>query len=500
MKILKPLNIFVFALIALFLASCGGGSNSTVADIGAGGTGVASGSISGFGSVYVNGVKHKTSSAKITDDDADENEIIGEDKLKVGQVVEIKGKAEDAKNSVAESMEKSAEVKGPVDTAYDPATKSLVVMGQKVLIDNNTSIDSNIGATTADLKVGDVVEVHGFRDASGAILATRIEKQNLSAGPAQYRVRGTIAGLDAAGKTFKIGDLTVDYGAAQVVPTGTTLADGMRVKVKAANAPVNKKLTATKVKVKKAENAGRAELEGVITKFTSTTDFEINGQKVTTDANTVYEHGSVADLKEGARVEAKGTVANGVLTASKIEFKSRGDNRAEDSSRVKLSGLVAASSAADKTFTLLGQKFTVNDATRFEDRVNDTRPFNISNFETLVKADAHVQVTAYKSGSDLIATRIEVNKDSGASVQGALAAGATADKLTIQGVDVKIDNGTKFYADEEREGKSFADFAAFIAKAPAGTIVKAKSKLAPTSSATAIDATGANQGEVEIED
>ncbi|MGB9151025.1 MAG: DUF5666 domain-containing protein [Burkholderiales bacterium] len=497
----KPLQVFAIAIVTLFVASCGGG-NTYVADIGTGGTGVASGSISGFGSVYVNGVKHKTSTAKITDDDVEDNVIISEDKLKVGQVVEIKGRAEDSRNSVAEIMEKAAEVKGPVDSVYDAASKTIKVMGQTVLIDNNTSIDNNLGANgVSDLKVGDLVEAHGFRNAAGVIVATRIERQ----GPiAQYRVRGFISGLDTTKKEFKIGDLVVDYGSAQIVPTGAILADGLRVGVKAQNAPdaTTGKLTAIKVKVKKAEDVGRSELEGVITKFTSATDFEINGIKVTTSASTVYEHGTAADLKEGARVEAKGAVTNGVLTATRIEFQSRGDNLNQDSSRIRLSGLVAASSATDKTVTILGQKFIVNDATRFEDRVADTRPFNIANFDTLVKAGAHVQVIAYKRGADLIATRVEVNNATGAFVQGALGPGATASStsLLIQGVNVKIDSGTKFYAGDERHGGAIADLAAFLAKAPAGTIVKAKSKATPLAGDTSIDATGANQGELETED
>jgi Domain of unknown function (DUF5666) len=500
MNTFKKFLLLLLPLLALVLASCGGGSSS-VAEISGGGTGVSAGSISGFGSVYVNGVKHETSSAVITDDDADDNQRIGEDKLKVGQVVEVKGKAKDDSNSVAESMEKAAEVKGPVDSVYDPATKTLKVMGQTVLIDNNTSVDDNIlpNGLITDLKAGDLVEVHGFRDAAGVITATHIEMQ----GPvAQYRIRGTISGLDATKKEFKIGDLTVDYGTALIVPTGTTLKDNMRVRVKAQNAPVAGKLTAIKVKAKKIEDGNKAELEGVITKFTSATDFEINGQKVTTDASTVYQHGVVGDLKEGAKVEAKGTVANGILTASKIEFQSKGDNKGGDSARVKLAGLVSASSLTDQTITVLGQKFKVDAGTRFEDRVNNTRPFNISNFDTVVKSGAHVQITAFKSGADLIATRVEVNKQSGAFVQGALAAGATATSTTlnIQGVDVKIDSGTKFFAGDERHGGAIADLAAFLAKAPAGTIVKARSKATPLATDTSIDATGANQGEVDIED
>jgi hypothetical protein len=241
--------------------------------------------------------------------------------------MEVKSRSSDSSNRVADSMEKSSEVKGPVDSLYDATAKSIKVMGQTVLTDDTTILDNNIGAGgLANLKVGDLVEVHGFRDASGNIVARRIERQGQVA---KYRVRGNITGIDTATKQFKIGDLTVDYGTAILVPTGVTLANGMRVKVKADIAPAAGKLTATKVKAKKAEDASRNEVEGIITVFTSATDFEVNGQKVTTNASTVYEHGTVADLKQGARVEVKGLLANGVVTANKIEFKNAGDKSAQ---------------------------------------------------------------------------------------------------------------------------------------------------------------------------
>jgi hypothetical protein len=497
------LLVLLLPIASVLVASCGGGGGggAPVAGLGTSGGGagtvVSSGPISGFGSVFLNGVRHQTNAAAISDDDAEDSERIGEDKLKVGQLVEIKGRSLDASNSQAEIMERAAEVKGPVDKVFVPATKTLVVMGQTVLIDNNTVVDNNLGtAGVAGLKISDLVEVHGFRDAAGVITATRIELQ----GPVtQFRVRGTmvIGSLNTAAKTFKIGDLTVDYAAAQIVPTGTVLAEGQRVRVRAQLAPVAGKLTAAKVKVKKLDDAGQAELEGVINKFASAIDFEINGNKVTTTAATIYEKGVVADLKLGAKVEAKGAVANGVLTASKIEFKSKGDNKGEDSARVKIAGLVSAASLASNTVTVLGQTFKVTPATHFEDRVANTRPFNITNFDSVVKSGVHVQITAFKSGADLIASRIEVNSDSGAVVQGVLAAGATNTKLTIQGVDVTIDSGTKFF---NADDTPFTNFAAFIVKAPAGTIVKAKSKATPVAGSTSIVATGANQGEVEIED
>ncbi len=497
MSILKPLNIFVLALLALFLASCGGNSSTNVADIGTGGTGVSVGTVTGFGSVYVNGVKYETNGTVITDDDADDNDRISESQLKIGHVMEVKSRTSDDARRSADSMEKSSEVKGPVDSVYGATAKTIKIMGQTVLIEDTTSIDKNLGtAGVAGLAVGDLVEVHGFRDATGTIVARRIERQGAVA---KYRVRGNIAAFDTATKQFKIGDLNVDYGTAQLVPTGATLANGMRVKVKADTAPAAGKLTATKVKAKKAEDSSRNEVEGIITVFTSAIDFEVNGQKVTTNANTRYDDGNAADLKQGARVEVKGPVVDGVLTASKIEFKNKGD-RNQQSGNIRSDSLVARSvnTEAEKSITVLGQKFKVTAATSFEDKVNDTRPFNITNFETLVKTGAYVQIRAFRNGSDLIASRVEVEDRKDVSVRGALAAGATdtSATLTIEGVAVTVDAGTRYSDGDNR----LSDLAAFLAKAPAGKIVKAKSKDTPAATATAFDATGAKQGEVEIED
>ena len=484
----------------LLLGACGGG--------GGGGTSTSvptsapvppgissSGTVTGFGSVYVNGVKFNISSTtKISNDDVDDGEVITENDLKVGDVVEVKGTSDDAANANAQSIEMASEVKGPVDNVFNAATKTLVVMGQTVLINNNTAIDNNIGPNgLGDLKVGDLVEVHGFRDATGNIVATRIERQGAVA---KFRVRGNISALNSAAKTFKIGNLTVDYSAAQVVPTGTVLADGMRVRVKADSAPVAGKLMATKVKVKKAEATNNSEVEGFITVFTSATNFEVNGQKITTDANTRFEHGSAADLKVGVSVEVEGPQTDTVLTARKIEFKAGGDNNHNNSASTKFAGLVASASLADKTITVLGQKFNVTATTMFEDKVNNTRPFNITNFNSVVKTGAHVQISAFKDGAGLTATRVELNNKAEIFVQGSLAAGATGTKLVISGVEVTIDTGTRFFLDDNR----LADFAAFQVKALAGVIVKAKTKAMVLPADTRIDATGTNQGEVEIED
>ena len=50
-------NLLAGLIIGMALASCGGGGGQ-VAEGGIGGTGISTGTVTGFGSVYVNGVKY----------------------------------------------------------------------------------------------------------------------------------------------------------------------------------------------------------------------------------------------------------------------------------------------------------------------------------------------------------------------------------------------------------------------------------------------------------
>src|SRR3990172_3069425 len=150
-------------LAGVVLISCGGGGNNLVANSGGiGGTGVVYGPITGFGSIFVNGLEIEIANAGITADGSD----IDETALKLGMVVKVEGTF-NANNltGTATAVTYNDNLEGPITqiTDINATTKELVVLGQRVIIsDTTTNFENN--TTFADLVIGNVIEVSGLID------------------------------------------------------------------------------------------------------------------------------------------------------------------------------------------------------------------------------------------------------------------------------------------------------------------------------------------------
>src|SRR6267378_5198934 len=177
------------------LASCGGGTG------GAGVTGTF-GTITGFGSVFVNGVEFTTSGATIVPDD----NPAAESNLRVGMVVTVSGSRSGSSGS-ATRIEVDDALKGFVEAK--PDANHWTVMGQTVLVDDRTRFENNVQPG-----VGDFAEVHGLVVADGTISGGFIEKENAPF-PA-FEVKGFVKNHSDASKTFDIGTLTVNYSNATI--------------------------------------------------------------------------------------------------------------------------------------------------------------------------------------------------------------------------------------------------------------------------------------------
>jgi hypothetical protein len=306
-------------VLSLLLAACGGGVETG----GTGGIGsYVEGPISGFGSIFVNGVRFDDSSARV--EDADGN-VVSRDQLRLGMRVEVDSGdiADDGSGraAIATRVRFTNEVVGPV-TGVGALGGSIEVLGQFVRITAATVVDGVAGGTAA-LGIGDIVEVSGFVE-PGLLLdryvATRIEKRGSA--PAAYRARGLVRDLDAATRTLRVGTQHFDL-AATGVPAG--LAEGQFVRMTVATAQVAGRWPVMTIVVETRRVADRdeAEVEGLITSLSSAVRFAVNGIAVDATGAT-FDDGS-AGVVLGARVKVRGRSSGGELIAERVELRSDDD-------------------------------------------------------------------------------------------------------------------------------------------------------------------------------
>lgn len=341
MKICSPyLPLMPLAVaIALSFAGCGGGGDSAAPSAAGTATNstktVASGRVTGFGSIIVDGVRYDDSHARVqTELDSSSPRASPVSDVRLGMQVEVSSRD----GSSADSLSISAEVIARISSLR---SDGFVVAGQNVIV-----VETGATATVFDgvsglagLKVNDLVEVHGQRDANGAIQASRVERQGAPSS-SFARVVGTVSAFDASNKQFSISGLTVRYDDnTRILGNGAALADGVRVAVFSTAAPAGNAVQATTIVVKHA-NAGqndRARVGGTITDLDAAKQkFSVNGFSV--DASQArFDNGSASDLANGAQVRINGAMKDGVLVATEVRFARSNDS---SSSPTELRGAI----------------------------------------------------------------------------------------------------------------------------------------------------------------
>jgi hypothetical protein len=469
---MKNIKLIILGIILAFSAGCGGSGSGSTAVVnpppppvgGIGRTGIALGPISTFGSVVVNGVRYDTSSAVFTI-----NGLSGsQDDLSVGQVVTISGTIDDnGIDGAADEVNFDDNVKGPVQS-IDLGLSQIVVLGQTVLINPETSFDDSISPASIDgLDIDDIVEVSGLVDAAGRITATRIE---LKPAGTEFEVLGVVSAHDMTSSLFNINDLVVDYSGATLDNDfpGGQISNGDFVEAKGMSL-VGGTLIAREVELKNAlpnvEDGVHVEIQGFITRFVSSTDFDVTGLPVTTTASTVYEGGVEGDLGLNIKVEVEGDVnSGGVLVATKVDIR-----RAK---AVRATANVDSVNAGANSLVMLGITVSVDTLTRLEDKSSaDVRPLTLAD----INAGDYVEVRGgeFPSGSgDILATILERDDaDTEAILQGFVET-ISNPSFTILGVTIQTGAGTIF-RDENDTVISSTDFFDQLALAP-NSLVKAK--------------------------
>ena len=313
--------------LALSAVSCGSGS-SNLAEGGIGGTGISMGTVTGFGSIWVNGVHFETVHTKVYKDgklfvtNADGTDIGS--MLGIGMVVTVKGTINaDGVTGRASSVNYADNLEGPINGA--PTANSFVVLGQTVIVDNKTVYKGV--ANLNGLGTGNVVEVSGFRDANGDIHATYIEKKadSFVDGAGVIELKGTISAVDWGTYTIRIGTQVVDITNASQTIFSVYPAVNDFVEVKGSSFDISGKLIADSVELESTlldtEDHDEAEMEGIVTRLISATEFVLGGQTVRHDAGTQISGGPATDIGAGKKLEVEGSLAGGVLIAKEISFE-----------------------------------------------------------------------------------------------------------------------------------------------------------------------------------
>lgn len=321
-------RLMVVAAVAAIIAACGGGTGGT--GITGGPTNAVSIGVMTKGSVIVNGVHFDDTGAQVEIDNTPKTPA----SLQSGMVVKVAGSVNsDNINGSAQKVKALVEVRGTptsVDASANPPT--LTVLGQVVFADDQT-IFSGV-ANFAAITTSTLIEVHGLRDQTGQIRATRIEINQLQMGnSAVDEIRGVVTGAIGTNPTsFNLGAQAVSVvGGATILPNGATYSDGSVVEVHCSARPcvIGNTFQASVVEVEDAEDAAfqpgngqRYDVEGLVSGFTSTPGtFFVAGNSVTTTSSTLFEGGLATDLANDARVEAEGSFNGTTLIATKIEFK-----------------------------------------------------------------------------------------------------------------------------------------------------------------------------------
>jgi len=435
------------AAIALTLVACGGSSGGLA---GIGGSGfISSGTISGFGSVIVNGVKFETGSATF---DVDGNLDGAEGDLAIGMVVNVSGSIDaDGINGIATSISFDDELQGPVSALsvpdLDGITRTFIVLDTTVIINSGSTTfdisgENNVppGAifnfdTIAD---NNNVEISGFFNSAGNLLATRVELKNVAFDTNSIvEVKGNISNV--INTTFTIGSLIIDASTAILDDLPNGLVDGQLVEVKGTFTIATNTINATKVEAEddSVDDADEFELEGLITDFTDiNTDFKVNGIPVNA-SNATFEPASLSStLKDDLRVEVEGAIVNGILVATEIKL---------EDGNIKVHANIGTIDVPGNSFTLIpvsGQPpitVTVTTGTQFEDDVSasPSPTFNISDLApgTFVEVEGHEN----DSSDGFTATEVEVKESDDIIVQGNLQNFVANTTIQILGVTFDVD-------------------------------------------------------------
>lgn len=463
MNLARILITFVLAA-GLALAGCGGGGGgiaSTGGGGGIGGTGITStGTIDGFGSIFVNGVEFETDKSAVSLD----GEPSTPDDLGLGMVVTVRGTVnEDGRTGTADEVSFDDEVQGPVSSieiSPDGDVMQFTVLGVKIIAKRTGTVFDDVSFDT--LVDGDLVEVSGYFENQLQLSATRIEKKDTFVpGTSEVELKGTVSGL--IGTQFFLNEFLVDYSSADLsnIPGGSII-NGMQVEVR--GTLNNNIIFADRVEEEDDissgfDNQDEVSVEGAISNFVGKGDFEVNGVAVDATSASLEPAGLV--LENGVIVEAEGTWNGSVLVAKEVHSRS---------GEVELGAQVASVNTTAGTITLQYVAGTVtvevDSRTVLQDETGQMNPLTLGG----ISAGNFIEVAAIMNGDSLLATYVHRKEQDDNILQAPVDGFSFGVNITLLGITFST-AGAEF---EDQNDSVISSPEIFFGQLGAGDLVKVK--------------------------
>lgn len=431
-------RLFITALLSVSILSCGGES---IVSAGISGTGIVLGVITGFGSIFVNGVEYDVAGA---DFDINDNTNTDDSALQVGMVVRLVASDNGDGTGVATQVVYDELITGPVVSVPvspvngDASKKSLEILGMTVIIDS-TSTSFGGGAGFDTVAVDDVLEVSGFADGN-FIYATRVEsKGTLTPNVTAVEIHGQVSNLDSpTPQRFEIAGISVDYSAAAFKDLASALSNGQFVEVQGTF--INStSILATAIEGEDDNHqqviqsaTGQVSLQGYITSFTNTSEFSVNGINVDLDISTVPAEVLNA-LGIGVEVEVRGAIDSEILMADSIQLR-QGDFEFE----AQLKSVSVASSSLGIGFQNISGEITLK-VDSFSQMVDDSTGLSLGLDELTSRIGQEVRIKARASKGELYITTLKRKDVHEYEIQSTLSATNQGSDVTVFGLTIPLE-------------------------------------------------------------
>jgi hypothetical protein len=417
------------------------------------------GTIDGFGSIFVNGVEFETDDSQVSLDGEDSTQ----DKLRLGMVVTVHGTVnEDGKTGTAAEVIFDDEVQGPISAiviSQDGDSLLLTVLGMEIIAERTATVFDGVRFDT--LAVNDLVEVSGFVENDLQLRATRIEKKSgFVAGASEVELKGVVAGL--SGTQFNLRGFVVDFSEADLsgVPGGS-LANGLSIEVQGTlngNTIIADSVEQEEDIANGFDDDDDVSVQGAISNFVDAGHFDVNGVAVDATNASLKPAGLV--LGDGVIVEVEGAWNGNLLMATEIKSR-RG--------RVELEAKVADVDTAGGIITLQFFSGTVSvqvdSNTMLKDDTNQADPLTMND----IASGNFLEIEAIVVGDSLLASRIHRDEQDDTVIQARVDSFNPGVDITVLGITFTTE-GAKF--EDQKNGTIAAND--FFAQLQVGDLVKIK--------------------------